>query len=249
MKTITFTFILLLLFSCTKNRNTAAEKSAEEAVIVVEEEIIVPLSKLNALLLLPSDSLIRHVDLSNDSLYFFPDLSNFTIQSLDLSHNQIDTIIIRYLPKGIERLNVSFNLLRHFGICWANRSEWLRDTDRVSSLTELNLSNNNLTGLFSSFYSPITRLDISHNDLVYVALDCLTCPISGWQVEYFNISHNPQLGGSNVSFPEYIILDTIIRNNIADNEPIIPFPPPPPPPPPIPNENILVLYEDDEPAE
>ena len=252
MKKIYFILVPLFLLSCTNNRNTSAEKS-NEAIAVIEEKVIVPLSKLNVLLLLPQDSLIKHFDLSNDSLYFFPDLSNFTIQSLDLSHNQIDTIIIRYLPKGIERLNVSFNLLRYFsGVrwCWDNFSEYIRDRDRVSSLTELNLSNNNLTGEFTSAYSPIERLNVSHNDLVGIALDCFTCPTSsGWQIDYLNISHNSQLSGSNVVLPEYIILDTIIRNSIADNEPITLIPSPPPPPLPEINENILVLYEDDEPTE
>jgi len=249
MKKIYFILVLLFLFSCTNNRNTSDKKS-DEAIAVIEEEVIVPLSKLNALLLLPQDSLIKHFDLSNDSLYFFPDLSNFTIESLDLSHNQIDTIIIRYLPKGIERLNISFNFLRHFsGVrwCWDNFSEYRRDRDRVSSLTELNLSNNNLTGEFVSSYSPIKRLNVSHNDLVEVALDCFTCfTNSDWQINYLNISHNPQLSGSNVFLPERMVLNTVvIRNNIADNEPITPIPPPPPPPPPQPtNGRIYWIYID-----
>ena len=50
------------------------------------------LTKLKKLFLLPYDSVMVHYDLSNDNVENFPNLSAFTIKSLDLSHNLLDTI-------------------------------------------------------------------------------------------------------------------------------------------------------------
>ena len=229
---------LLFLFSCTRNRAITSSDFSDEVIATVEEEkVILPLTKLNALLLLPPDSLIKHVDLSNDSLSFFPDLSNRRIKSLDLSHNQIDTFMIAFLPQGIERLNLSFNSLRSFNtIPFERIPPWtmeIRDTEgRLSALTELNLSNNNLTGRFVSTQAPIRRLDISHNDLTGVSF---TYRITSdddndqvWRVNYFNIAHNPRL--SSVLDVYSIVVDTLIRHNIADSNWITLVPPPPPPP-------------------
>ena len=245
MKKIHFIFMAIFLFSCTNNRNNSIEQLDEPIEIVEKEKVIVPLSKLNALLLLPQDSIIEHLDLSNDSINFFPNLSSRTIKSLDLSHNQIDTFIIGFLPKGIERLNLSFNLLRHFDIGGLR----VRDRNRVSALTELNLSNNNLTGWFTATQAPIRKLNLSHNDLTGVFFTCFICARENsgiWRVNYFNISHNPRL--SSVLDLPYIVVDTLIRNDIADNDWITLLPPPPPPPPPRPPRGIIletVLLEAD----
>lgn len=50
------------------------------------------LTKLETLFLLPYDSVMDYYDLSNDSIVNFPDLSAFTIKSLDLSYNLLETI-------------------------------------------------------------------------------------------------------------------------------------------------------------
>ena len=68
------------------------------------------LTKLKKLFLLPYDSVMVHYDLSNDNVENFPNLSAFTIKSLDLSHNLLDTINALFLPKGLEKLNLSHNL-------------------------------------------------------------------------------------------------------------------------------------------
>lgn len=64
------------------------------------------LTKLETLFLLPYDSVMDYYDLSNDSIVNFPDLSAFTIKSLDLSYNLLETINPFFLPKGVERLNL-----------------------------------------------------------------------------------------------------------------------------------------------
>ena len=61
------------------------------------------LTKLKKLFLLPYDSVMVHYDLSNDNVENFPNLSAFTIKSLDLSHNLLDTINPLFLPKGLEK--------------------------------------------------------------------------------------------------------------------------------------------------
>ena len=68
------------------------------------------LTKLKKLFLLPYDSVMVHYDLSNDNVENFPNLSAFTIKSLDLSHNLLDTINPLFLPKGLEQFNLSHKL-------------------------------------------------------------------------------------------------------------------------------------------
>ena len=67
--------------------------------------------KLERLHQISPDSVIAHYDLSGDSLKEFPDLSGYTIRSLDLSHNLLDTFVPRYLPTGLEKLDLSYNRL------------------------------------------------------------------------------------------------------------------------------------------
>lgn len=57
------------------------------------------LTKLEHLFLLPSDSVMNAYDLSNDSIVSFPDLSAYTIKTLNLSGNLLDTIIPHFCLK------------------------------------------------------------------------------------------------------------------------------------------------------
>lgn len=66
-------------------------------------------TKLEKLMTLSVDSIMDSYDLSNDSLTQIPDLSKYTIKSLDLSSNLLDTLIVEFLPKGIKELNLSRN--------------------------------------------------------------------------------------------------------------------------------------------
>ena len=87
MKIIIFIGLALLLASC---------KQEQKPEPVPEE-----LTKLERLYRIRPDSVMKHYDLSNDSLTEFPDLSRYVISSLDLSHNLLDTII-RYRSSPIE---------------------------------------------------------------------------------------------------------------------------------------------------
>ena len=55
------------------------------------------LTKLEKLFWLPYDSVMVYYDLSNDNIENFPNLSAFTIKSLDLSHNLLDSFLIPIL--------------------------------------------------------------------------------------------------------------------------------------------------------
>ncbi len=70
-------------------------------------------SKLAQLQALSQDAIMDKCDLSNSELSSFPDLSSYTIKSLDLSSNELDTIVVSYLPKGLESLNLSSNKIKN----------------------------------------------------------------------------------------------------------------------------------------
>ena len=76
---------------------------------VIQQLSVREFTKLEKLYLLPFDSVMNIYDLSNDSIVDFPDLSSYTIKSLNLSGNLLDTIIPHFLPKGLERMNLSNN--------------------------------------------------------------------------------------------------------------------------------------------
>ncbi|MEW5676171.1 hypothetical protein ABGT15_07645 [Flavobacterium enshiense] len=60
---------------------------------------------------LPKTDTIYKLDLSNRNFKSQPDLSEFTILDLDLSHNKIVNFEEKKLPKGIHTLNISNNKL------------------------------------------------------------------------------------------------------------------------------------------
>lgn len=199
---------ILLLFivcfiSCDK-QNSESEK--------VYTGLNVP-GKLEKLLSLQQDTVLDYYDLSNDFLTEFPDLSAYSIRSLNLSYNLLDTLNLAFLPKNLDKLNLAYNVFTKFRC------------DSVHHLKELNLSHNFIKE-FIFIYS-IERLDISFNNLIWVRL--------AWTYRYnipkgyntlgrekmkdLNISNNPNLESTVAFEPDKI--DTIIRNNIADGKKLI----------------------------
>lgn len=201
MNKIYIFLIVLLSFSCT---GTGQRKQLESEI--VEEKT---LSKLEKLMLLSQDSVMVHYDLSNDSISVFPDLSEYTIKSLNLSHNQLDTAIVNYLPKGIIHLNLSFNYfckIFKLRIDDEWRPEWKKLYEETT-LREVDLSHNRLTGIDIGF--PLRKIDISFNDITYINFN-------HGNIEFIDISHNPNL--TNVVGFDPQMVDTIIRNNIANDK-------------------------------
>ena len=199
MSTKFFLYVILIVaqFSC-------KEKSGE---IIPMQEIS---GKLDRLLNLPQDSVLDSYDLSSDFLLEFPDLSAYTIRSLNLSHNYLDTVIIDYWPKGLERLNLSYNYITKFP-----------SSDSSKYLKELNLSHNYIEEFGPYFF--IDRLDLSFNRLVYIFFY--------WSyyhyyrnkklpknMSYLNISNNPDLNNKVMFVP--FMVDTIIHENIANKKKI-----------------------------
>ena len=196
--------ILLLSFSCT---GTGQRKQPE--IEVVEEQ---KPGKLEQLMLLPRDSVMEHYDLSNGSIADFPDLSDYSIKSLDLSYNLLDTVIVDYLPREIVTLNLSKNSFRNIFTFNIDPQKQLHYSERKklyekSTIREIDLSHNRLTGIDIGF--PLRKIVISHNDITYINFN-------HGNIEYIDISHNPNL--TNVVGFDPQMVDTIIRNNIANDK-------------------------------
>ena len=199
MKYILYVYILLvLLFSCRGEKKKSGKM--KESVEIIQSSKKLELTKLNFLLSLPRDSIMDYFDLSNDSIRNFPDLSEYTIQTLNLSFNLLDTLVVNYLPQKIETLIISHNKLKG-----------MVRILRVAScyLKEIDMSYNNIERI--SISDPLYRLIASHNALVYVALD-------HENIRYLDISFNPHLSNKVAFYPS--LIDTIIRNNISNDEPL-----------------------------
>jgi hypothetical protein len=192
MKKAYFVLIsIVVLISCRENRKISGQQT---------ESTKEP-GKLEFLSTLPVDSIIDFYDLSNDSIREFPDLSGYTIKSLDLSHNEIDTFIVDFLPKGIEKLNLSYNLLRKV---------ITPEIKPYNNLKEIDISHNRISFVYIA--EPVRKINASHNELTSISF-------SHKNIEYVDVSYNPNLSNV-VGFDPYKI-DTVIHNNIANNRKLI----------------------------
>lgn len=104
MKNI-FLLLILSLISCKKEETKIVLESVKKEKSVTE--IISKLSKYDT---------IKHLDLSHKKLESIPDLSNLLIESLDLSHNNLDTIAFSKLPQNLKILKCTHNYLRNFSV-------------------------------------------------------------------------------------------------------------------------------------
>lgn len=156
------------------------------------------LTKLKKLFLLPYDSVMVHYDLSNDNVENFPNLSAFTIKSLDLSHNLLDTINPLFLPKGLEKLNLSHNLYCGFILIRKNTIPYLK---------ELDISHNALNRI--DIAPPLYRINVSYNDLNVIDLNHKN-------IQYLDVSYNSDIS-ERVSF-EPLWIDTLVRDGVVDGK-------------------------------
>ena len=181
-------FVLLFLLSC----HAGSKKGTLEYVSVKK------LTKLEHLFLLPSDSVMNAYDLSNDSIVSFPDLSAYTIKTLNLSGNLLDTIIPHFLPKKLEILNLSHN--RYSGQLRIKEGT-------ICALREIDLSYNALSSIYVG--GPLYRIIVSHNDLFEV-------DINHKNIQYLDISYNSNMSERVTFNPAKI--DTIVREGVADGK-------------------------------
>ena len=156
------------------------------------------LTKLEKLFWLPYDSVMVYYDLSNDNIENFLNLSAFTIKSLDLSHNLLDTINPLFLPKGLEKLNLSHNLYCGFILIRKNTIPYLK---------ELDISHNALNRI--DIAPPLYRINVSYNDLNVIDLNHKN-------IQYLDISYNSDIS-ERVSF-EPLWIDTLVRDGVADGK-------------------------------
>lgn len=191
MKTISYILLVIFfLLSC------SVGKKKDTIVSPVKE-----LTKLEKLLLLPYDSVMNYCDLSDDSIVSFPDLSSFTIKSLDLSYNLLDTIKPYFLPEGLEKLNLSHNKYR---------GQLRIEENTMCTLAELDISYNMLVKIYVG--EPLYRIIVSHNDLVEV-------DINHKHIQYLDISYNFNMSERVTFNPERI--DTIVREGVANGKRLI----------------------------
>lgn len=181
--------LVLLVFGCrTGNKKHSFDRIQEDKI----------LTKLEKLLSLPQDSLLFSYDLSNDSLTTFPDLSDYSIKSLDLSHNLLDTIIINNLPKELERLNLSYNQYK---------GDLQIEETTIPYLKEIDMSHNDLKGIYIS--EPLYRILLSYNDLT------IAC-FNHKNLCYLDVSYNCNMP-SEVCF-EPTEIDTVVRDGVAEGK-------------------------------
>lgn len=57
---------------------------------------------------------MESLNLSNLNLKILPDLSKYNIKRLNISHNELDTIPISFLPKNLKKLICTNNNLKFF---------------------------------------------------------------------------------------------------------------------------------------
>ena len=131
------------------------------------------LTKLETLFLLPYDSVMDYYDL-------------------------LETINPFFLPKGVERLNLSHNLYR--GIVRIRKNT-------IPSLKELDISYNAVNRI--NICEPLFRIILSYNDLTYANFNHKN-------LQYLDISYNPSLS-ERVNF-EPLWIDTIVRDGVADGK-------------------------------
>ena len=206
MKLMLTLLLIALLFSCTDQKKQTQEEFLPEKKS----------TKLEQLMLLPKDSIIKYYDLSNDSIKVFPNLSSYTIKSLNLSNNQIDTFLVEYLPKELLSIDLSHNLFKGDFTFQLSGQDSLSFKERQqqydqATIRKINISYNTLTRIFRSF--PLRKNGVSHNDVTYINFDHRN-------IEYLDISHNPNL--SNVLAIEPEEVDTIIREGIANDKKLVP---------------------------
>ena len=142
----------------------------------LQDNILSNFSKLEQLRHVRPDSVMDYYDLSGDSLTEFPDLSMYVIRSLDLSHNQLDTIIPERLPLGLEWLDMSHNRME---------GKWIMKRHSMSTLKGLDLSHNRLYAVNIQTDFPLQRLTLAYNRLDYDVF--LSEP------HYLDISYNRNL--------------------------------------------------------
>ncbi len=188
MKMLFYVLTCFLLLSCQVDKKSK----------VVDVSVSGKMTKLERLYLLSHDSILQSYDLSNDSITHFPNLSKYTINNLDLSGNLLDTLIIDFLPKKLERLNLSYNYYKGKVKIYENT---------LPDLKELDISHNELEVIV--IFEPLQRIILSYNNFGLISLN-------HEHLHYLDVSYNSRLT-QEVSF-EPTQIDTVVREGVAEGK-------------------------------
>jgi len=157
---------------------------------------------------LKENETIDYLDLSNKGLQDFPDLSKFHIKNLNISHNEIKSFDLKYLPKGIVQLNMSFNKFKGSTVFYNS-----------NTLTSIDISNNMLD-TFALQLPNIKKINVSNNRLTYLRINKYLRPHDVNNdigiMDTLNISNNKDLSPI-LKFPP-TIFKTIIREGIKNGD-------------------------------
>lgn len=161
---------------------------------------------------------MEFLNLSNLNLKKLPDLSKYNIKRLDISHNELDTIPLRFLPKNLKKLICTNNNLKFFRLYNYVNKKNIYDNSELN-LNEIDLSSNNLKSFNYTVRHErlhlsscdLKRVNLSNNNLDYLSVNCDN-------VEYLNISNNNSL--SNVFDFNISSIDTVLRSNIKNKLPL-----------------------------
>lgn len=193
MKYVVFLKYLLFvffLFSC--NSNNAQENKKPQSV----EQI---LSKLN------TRDTIQLLDLSYKNIKELPDLSRFKVKKLNISHNDLDTLVMKNLPTYLVDLDASYNKIK-------DRINFVNIVDGIGfelknniskCIKSINLSNNKIEDIFLLFY----RMEMKQIILSNNKLENITFFMSGRKLNFLDVSNNPKL--SSISTIDVVIIDAI----------------------------------------
>lgn len=188
MRMLFYILACFLLLSCQVDKKSK----------VVDVSVSGKMTKLERLYLLSHDSILQSYDLSNDSITHFPNLSKYTINNLDLSGNLLDTLIIDFLPKKLERLNLSYNYYKGKVKIYENT---------LPDLKELDISHNELEAIV--IFEPLQRIILSCNNFGLISLN-------HEHLHYLDVSYNSRLT-QEVSF-EPTQIDTVVREGVAEGK-------------------------------
>lgn len=191
---------LCFMFSCTSNsaQGNKNTKSVEQILSKLDSRDTIPL-----------------LDLSYKNIKELPDLSRFKVRKLNISHNNLDTLVLKNLPTYLVDLDASHNKIKNtFNFVYAVERFGFKLKDNISKyIKQINLSNNEIEGIsFLLYKTEIKRIVLSNNNL-----DNVTLFMNGKKLNYLDVTNNPKL--SNIGTIDLVRIDTLKSNSIAIDAP------------------------------
>ncbi|WP_338378570.1 hypothetical protein [uncultured Flavobacterium sp.] len=192
--------IFLTLFSCKNEENNDVPFTEKKEKTVTE--VISELNKTDT---------IKHLDLSYKKLDSIPDLSELLIESLDLSHNNLDTIAFSKLPQNLKILKCTHNNLRNFSVFYSNKAFFGTKAKKNLNNTTINfeaidLSDNSLKSFNYSYHdekSNLKKVILKNNNIEHLHMN--------ENIQYLDISNNKNLP-KEVNF-NVSTIDTLLQNH------------------------------------